>query len=147
MACHSQTPYLTCIFVWMKCFRYSQEHSMCVASVGACCEGCRAVEESWSGENQSIGKGRAWGWVCCECSAHSHPTLQDTVEHVMWMITPNIHPCQQPSHSVRLDSVLLTQISHTFSQQPPRLSKFFFSFCSSSLKLKQWAKQCFYSGL
>lgn len=74
----------TCVSVFMCVF---------VVSVWTCCGGCRGRRAV---KNQSIRKGTGLSVLSPQSS-----TLQDTVEHVIGMITPNTYPCPHhiPLHS------------------------------------------------
>lgn len=70
-----------------------------VVSVWACCGGFARLLGRECRENQSIRKGMGLSVLCVLSPQPS--TLQDTVEHVMGMITPNTRPCPHriPPHS------------------------------------------------
>lgn len=73
------------------------------------CRGGRAVKIKASG--------RAWGWVCCVYLAHSHPRCRIPCNMWWGWSPPTSTPAHTTYHPTCPQTVLLTQISHTFSQQ------------------------------
>lgn len=71
------------------CFCMNEHLRVQLSASGVCCWGGRAVKIKASG--------RAWGWVCCVCLAHSHPHCR-TPWNMWWgWSPPNTHPC--PYHT------------------------------------------------